>query len=323
MKRRLRRPFFDVLKIVTILLLIVSIVTAGVFLWNYISKPTNDDYINPDADKIQTFEYSVNNYTLFNLEQFNFEFILADIHITSNKAINLSLTNFRTSENIQLNSVNTYLQEIEQAGYNFGDYKVVFGLTSETTELDALIFIPIIDRTLDFIDLDITLNPLKTLSFDLKNPSSIGTLDNLGINEVNVNAEDVATVTFERDTMIGPEQFYQLDSSGNRVSSSFSSQSQIYGIKITIENLNADKFRITKAFIHTSSGETYLAVDNTYLIDGIDNLNNIYIETKSTGYLFFEVLGQNITVDNFESLELYFSNLDDTTPYLLNFKGAQ
>lgn len=323
MKRRLRRPFFDVLKIVTILLLIVSIVTAGVFLWNYISKPTNDDYINPDADKIQTFEYSVNNYTLFNLEQFNFEFILADIHITSNKAINLSLTNFRTSENIQLNSVNTYLQEIEQAGYNFGDYKVVFGLTSETTELDALIFIPIIDRTLDFIDLDITLNPLKTLSFDLKNPSSIGTLDNLGINEVNVNAEDVATVTFDRDTMIGPEQFYQLDSSGKKVEASFTSQSLILATKITIKNLTTDQFRITKAYVYSNDGIQYLAVDKSYLIDGADNLNNAYIETESSGFLFFEILGQNLTVDDFSYIELYFSNVTGDIPYKLSIKGTQ
>ncbi len=323
MKRRLRRPFFDALKIATILLLIASIVTLGVVFWNYISKPSETDYVNPDDDKIQTFDYSVNNYTLFDLEEFDFRFILADIHIESNKTINLSLSNFRTSENIQLNSVNTYIQAIEQAGYNFGNYSVVFGLTSTTVQLDALIFIPIIDDSLDYIDLDITLNPIKTLSFDLNNPSSTGTISNLGENEVNINAEDVAKVSFSNQLLVGTSQFYQLDENGLRISAPFSSQSRIYGVEITIKNLGSEPFRITQAYVHTKNSESFLVLSNTILVDGVDNINNVYIETESTGYLFFEVLGQDLTIDDFSSLDIYFSNLDLTTSYNLNLLEAQ
>lgn len=323
MKRKLRRPFLDVLKIVTILVLIASIVTLGVVFWNYISRPKTTDIEDTDQDKITTFDYSVNNYTLFDLEEFDFRFVLADIHIESNKTINLSLSNFKTSENIQLNSVNTYVSAIEQAGYNFGNYSVVFGLTSNTTELDALIFIPIIDDSLDFIDLDITLNPIKTLSFDLTNPSSTGSIANLGVNEVVVNAEDQAKVVFERDIMVGTEQFYQLDASGKRVPANFTSQSQVFAVKITISNLTSDKFRITDAYVYTNGGEQYLAVDKSYLIDGADNLNNLYIETENSGFLFFEVLGQSLTVEDFNYIELYFSNVSDGEPYKLSLTEVQ
>lgn len=323
MKRKLRRPFLDVLKIVTILVLIASIVTLGVVFWNYISRPKTTDIEDTDQDKITTFDYSVNNYTLFDLEEFDFRFVLADIHIESNKTINLSLSNFKTSENIQLNSVNTYVSAIEQAGYNFGNYSVVFGLTSNTTDLDALIFIPIIDDSLDFIDLDITLNPIKTLSFDLTNPSSTGSIANLGVNEVVVNAEDQAKVVFERDIMVGTEQFYQLDASGKRVPANFTSQSQVFAVKITILNLTSDKFRITDAYVYTNGGEQYLAVDKSYLIDGADNLNNLYIETENSGFLFFEVLGQSLTVEDFNYIELYFSNVSDGEPYKLSLTEVQ
>lgn len=315
MKRRLRRPFSIGFTIASILLLIATVVTISVIFWNSITQPNTTDIEDPKDDNIQTFDYSVNSYTLFDLDEFEFRFILADIHIESNKPINISLSSFKTSETIQLNSINNYLNFIEQAGYNFGSYEVVFGLSSENQVLDATIFIPIIDSSLSFIDVDINLNPAKTLSFDLSNPNNMGTINDLGINETNINPEDVAVVSFNRDTMVEKEQFYQLDSNGNRIPAIFTSQSLIYGVSINIENQGTDKFRITNAFLHSTNGATYLAIDKSYLVDGVDNLNNLYIEKNETGFLFFEVLGQDLTTESFSSLDIYFSNIESNIPY--------
>lgn len=323
MKQRIRQPFLSVFKIVMILLLIATIVTSSVLFWNFISAPKSFDDEVTDTKEIQSFDYSVNDYTLFDLEEFSFRFILANITVNSDRAINISLSNFRTSENIQLNSVNTYLNEIEQAGYNFGNYSVIFGLNSEASQIEATLFIPILDDSLDTIDLDITLNPNKTLSFDLNNPSGYGLLTDLGTNQVIVSPTNVAEITFLRELMVAPDQFYQLDSNGARIPANFSSQSQIYGVKIDIRNLGSEPFRITKAFITTRTNETYLAVDNNYIIDGVDNLNNSYIEIESSGYVFFEVLGVDFITEDFIRLDLYLSNLESDNPYQLDLLEAR
>lgn len=323
MKHRKTRPSRNTFKIVAIMLLIASIVAASVVLWSYISKTGASDTEEPGNDTIQTFDYSINNYTLFDLDNFEFRFILADIHIESNKPITLSLSHFKTSEAIQLNSVQPYLSSIEQAGYNFGNYSVVSDLISQTTQLDALIFIPIIDDSLESIDLDITLHPVKTLSFDLKKPSNLGIIENLGVNEEIANPASEAEASFVSSTMVGPEQFYQLDANNERIPSSFTSQTQILGVKITVKNPGKNDIKITKAYAHTDTGESYLAIDSSYLIDGVNILAGKDIGTEGTGYLFFEVLGQTLAPENFSSFDLYFSSSSQNDIHLITIKGVQ
>ena len=313
MKRRLRRPFLTVMKIVMLLIFITFSVVTTVFIWNLVSKTQDSEKIQTGDEKIQSFEYSINNYTLFDLDELDFRFMLASIHVKSNKAINLSLAHFTTSENFQLNAVDSYLLQLENLGYNFGDYPVVFGINSNDTQCDALLFIPIADSSLNQVDVTININPKSTLSFDLLNPSSVGTIGNLGLNPKNMTSADIAQVQILKGLEVGPENFYQLDSSGLRVQANFTAQSQIMGIKFTITNKTTESFRISKATLTASNGASYEAVDNTYLIDGIQNLSSILVETDATGYLFFEVLG-NERLSDLTSLNLTFSSTSDTIP---------
>lgn len=322
MKRRLRRPFLTVMKIVLLLIFISFSVVTTLFIWNLVNKTQESEKIQPGDEKIQAFEYAINSYTLFDLEELEYRFILASIHVTSNKSINLSLAHFTTSEGIQLNAVDNYLQQLESIGYNFGDYPVVFGINSQDTQSDALLFIPIVDRSLTYLDVDISLNPKSTLSFDLLNPSSIGKIGNLGVNPSNLNSGDIAEATILRGLEVSPDNFYQLDSSGLRVQANFTAQSQIIGIKFTLVNKTTESFRISKATLTATNGASYEAVDNTYLIDGIQNLSNILVETEATGYLFFEVLGSE-SLSDLTSLNLYFSTAENKEPLSVPLENLQ
>ena len=316
---KMKNTALNVIKTIFVLAVISFMIVAGIFIWNLIVKdPVTEDPIINDPTVQQTFEFTTNSFTLFEIEEFGFDFILADVHVKSNKAINISLSHFTTSENIQLNSVDQYLGQIEAAGYTFGDYALVFALNSPNTEMDALLFIPIINQDLSSLDVKINLYPSSTLSFDLSNPTSVGSKADLGISETGLDPNMVTSMTVLNKTTVSPTEFYQLDANGNRVEASFTSQSQIVAIKVKVENKLSESFRITKAFIKNGS-TLYDAVDNSYLIDGATNLNNVYINQTSEGYLFFEVLG-DVNLSDFTELQIYLSVTEDKF-YTLTLTG--
>lgn len=274
-------------------------------------------------DNKQTFEYTINRYTLFDLEDFDFRFVLANVRIESNKPINISLSAFKTSEGVQLNDIKDYISAIEQAGYNFENYPIVSELKTSSTILDALLFIPIKDESLETLNLDITLYPLKTLNLDLEHPTEVGIIENLMSQEPIKEEGKSADIAFVRNAMIGPEQFYHLDASGIKINSDFTSQSQILGVKVFIKNLKEEDLKITKAYAVTKTGEYYIAVDNTYLIDGIDNIAEKSFQSEITGYLFFEALGQSLTTDDFASINIYLQDSSKEMMMELKLEGVQ
>lgn len=293
-----------------ILATLITMIVLGVFLWSLVSDtPKEEEPPIVDPSVKQTFNFEVNDFTLFEIEEFGFDFILANIHVESNKAINLSLSHFVTSEGIQLNSVDTYLNTIESLGYNFGNYKPVFSLASTDSTLDVVLFIPIIDRDLSMLELNINIYPNHVINFDLNSPSKIGTKTDLGVNLSNIDPSMIASMKILNKTMVSPTEFYQIDSNGNRVEANFTSQSEIVAIKVEVTSKISESFRITNAQIK-NGGTVYDAVDKSFLIDGGVNLNNEYIYGSSTGYLFFEVLG-DVSLSSFTELHIYFSTNED------------
>lgn len=321
--KKQRQRFSSVLKILLILLLISMISIVGVFTWNLLSKkPDIDDVEDPD-DSIQTFEFEIEDYTYFKIEELSYDFILAEITVNSNKKINLSLSHFVTQESISLNSVDNFLNELEGLGWTLGRQDVVFNLSSDSTQLSAVVFIPIQERNLDKFLININLNPKSELNFDLTDVSKIGSKEMLGFTEQGLTPEQVAEIDVLFKSTVSPSDFYQLDANGQKIEASFTSQSQIIGIKLSIKNKLSEDFRITDARIKTKSGEFFDALNKNYLVEGVNNINNTYINGEMTGYLFFEVLGNDLTVDSFDIAEVYISALESDQFYRVDLSGGQ
>lgn len=308
--RKSQNTIKKILQSLLILATIITMVALGIFLWSLVSDtPKEEEPPIVDPSVKQTFNFEVKDFTLFKIEEFEFNFLLANIQIDSNKPINLSLSHFTTSEGIQLNSVDNYLNAIESAGYNFGDYNPVFSLSSSENILNAVLFIPIKDKKLDTLELNVNIYPSYTMNLDLTNPTKTGTKEDLGLNLSNIDPSMVASISVLRKTMISPSEFYQLDSNGNRVEANFTSQSQIIGIKIDVTSKISESFRITNAQIK-NGGMVYDAVNKSFLIDGVTNLNNEYINESATGFLFFEVLG-DVSLSSFTEVHIFFSTNED------------
>lgn len=300
-----------------------ALVVTGVFVWNLISKENPDGNITDPADTAQTFEFKIDDYTYFNLEGLDFGFVLAKLSVYSNKPINLSLSHFSTDGNITLNSVDTYLSALEAEGYSLSNQSVVFGLNSTSTQLSSVLFIPVADKSQTKSILNINLNPSAVLEFDLTDPSHQGTSEQLGVQTQANDPVSVADIRLLYKSMVSTSDIYVMDANGQKSQASFTSQSQVIGIKLSITNKLKDGFRITGARIKSKSGDTFDALSKDYLVEGIQNFSNQYIKGTQEGYLFFEVLGTELTVEDFTSVELGLSGLENGIFYTIDLSGGQ
>ncbi len=320
MMKKTHRAFYGATRIMIILFFTAMIILTAVFVWN-LADPLHQ---NPEPEQTddpketrQTFEFSTDTYTLYDLDELDFNFVIATLNVSSNQPINLSLSHFETSEFIKLNNVDYYLKRFEETGYYFKEQNLVFSLTSPDSSLQAILFIPILNKDADSIDITISLAPQRVLSLDLTQ-ATVGTLADFGVNQDNLNPEMIADITALFKSTVSTTEFYQLDQNGNRIEANFTSQSQIIGVKLSIENKSSIPFRLTKAVIKSSSANFYDAVDESYRIDGITNLSSMYITDTAEGYLFFEVLGQELNVDDFVEIDIYFSSTRDDRFYTLD-----
>ena len=307
----MKNTALTLLKTLFVLLVLSFMIVAGIFLWNLIVKdPLPDDPIINDPTVQQTFEFSVNEFTLFEIEEFGFDFILADVHVKSNKPINVALSHFTTSENIQLNSVDQYLGRIEAAGYTFGDYKLVFSLYSATTEMDGLLFIPIVNTEATSLDVKINLYPSSSLSFDLSNPTKLGSKSDLGISETGLEPEQVSTITVDEVFTISKSHFYTMDANGDRIDAFFVSNSKIVGVNLTVINKTANPFRIQNAILISSDAKSFALIDPSYQVDGYELIMNKYLSDTSSGYVFYEVFDQNFDINTITEIRILLSSMD-------------
>jgi hypothetical protein len=311
MMKKTQKTFIKVLQGLLVFATLVSMIVIGIFLWNLVSNTPNDDEpVIVDPTVKQTFDFSINNYTLFEIEEFGFDFILADIHVDSNKPINLSLSHFSTNEGVQLSSVNTYLNTIESKGYNFGDYDLAFALNSQTVEMDVLLFIPIINKDIDSIELLINLYPISSLIFDLNSPTSFGKLTDLVKIQQDLEPEEVSEIIVEDVFTISKSHFYILDENNVRSDAFFSSNSKIVGVKLTVINKTSNPFRIQNAILSSSDSNQFAIVDLNYIVDGYDLIMNEYLSNTTTGYIFYEIFDQNYDINNVTEINILLSSID-------------
>lgn len=315
----MKNTALNVIKTIFVLAVLSFMIVAGIFIWNLIVKePAIDDPIVDDPTVQQTFEFTVNEFTLFEIEEFGFDFILADIHVKSNKPINISLSHFTTSENIQLNSVDQYLGRIEAAGYTFGDYELVFSLYSSNTEMDGLLFIPVVNTEITALDLNINLYPSSILSFDLNNPTTVGTKSYLGVSETGLEPEQLAEVSFTQLISISNQNFYTLNENGDREQAFFTPNSRIFAVQLLITNKTDVTFWVRNAKLISDSNQEYSIINQDYLIDNFIKIINVPIESNLNGFIFFEILDSSIINSDIKELKLSLSSTETEKQLTVN-----
>lgn len=222
-------------------------------------------------------------YEVYRPDGQDFAFVIADLHVKGNEAINIPLSHFTTSEGIELDQVDSYVQALENSRYYLGKKNVWYSLVSEKNETDVNIFIPVKDTNAKEI----------TLKWDF------GT-DNSADFDLTKNLNDISELYYASQDVISDGKTYQM-----KVSNAFEitgdtlldqndneyivpSTARVFLFKVDAVSLWGDTVTVESASFESDSFSGQ--ADGSIHSLKYENMISKPITDSQSGYLFFVTL---------------------------------
>ncbi len=238
------------------------------------------------ASDLSGTSVTLNSYTVYDLEQVDFRFIIADIHVSSDAAINLSLSHFKTSEGIFLDQVSDYTSKLEAQSLYLGRQNVWFSMISQDTSTDTKVFIPVKDSSLTSITLSNDFQSNQTLSFNLSNPTGKASDLLYQADDVITDGSTYEMTVSEAFDITGMYLYQNVD--GEKQEYLLPSTTKVYAFHIQAVSLWGDSIVLDSAqYVTDGTGDTFDAMDASVEALKYSNILGLTISDKDDGYLFF------------------------------------
>ena len=284
------------LKLGLIAVLVVALLSTGFYVRSLMENLPKADGDDPIVKQVYTV--TLNDYKVYQFTDILYDFILANVTVTSNKAFTLPQDPFTTSENINLVNVPEYADPLTSKGYQLN-----CPLPASEAQLSKTycLFIPAVNRSLNELILKVDIDRIYNLSFNMNDVGHAGTRTMLGVVEP---VQDFTAVILDK-SLISIKSFYTVDINGDHLDAAFGSTSQVFGFQLTLENKSNKPFKIEEAQLTIDGKGTYQLVDPTYLIDEMTNLYNVDIPTMKSGYLFFDIPDETVDLYALQNAQIH------------------
>lgn len=274
----------NTLKISVITVLVVSLLSLGFFVRGLVENLPKEI---EEPEVIPEYKVTLDDYKVYQFNDVLYDFIMANVTVTSNVEFTLGQQSFTTSENINLINTPEYTDPLTSEGYQLQCPRP----SSETALTKTVcLFIPVVNRSLNEVILKVTIDRTYNLSFNMNDSAHAGNRTMLGMPEP--TKEFTATI-LDR-SLISTKAFYTINNDGDHIEAAFSSNTQVFGFEVTIENNSKKVFKIESCYLVIDGKDTFQMVDPSYLIDDQITLFNTDISTMETGYLFFDITDETI-----------------------------
>lgn len=284
---------------VVVLGILVIASTAYLFKISFFKSPAKEEIKLPEQGNLEKPEKSKDldkilvdlmDYKVYKFDDIDFKFVIAKIRVKAEgDSINVSLSNFRTSEGILLDQVDAYVQQLENKQYFLGKQNVWFELISTDSSYLANIFIPIKDGNQKDLIVDVNLGEKKQLKFDLTKTTSDSKLLKYVADDVISDGKTYQMKVSKAYDITG-EEFTVTFDDGYSEEYVVPSTSQIYSFDIEAVSLWGDELVIENARYVTDTSEVFEALPINIQSNKYVNLVGLKITDKSMGSLFFMTL---------------------------------
>jgi|GEM_PF-1285110 len=291
MMKNTRKTFIKVLQGLLVLATLITMIVIGIFLWNLVSNTPNDDE-PPIVNTEESFEFSIVDYEYFKFEDLDFNVLIATIRLNANYAYNIPLSKLKTSENIFLNDIDSYLSQLQEANYKPSNSGLVFSIYGSDSELqkDFTVFIPVRSKNLSKLTISSLVKPYSEMEFDLSDSSKWIDSSTLKIEDNTVSATDDLSAEFVFMDYYIQSNFYTLDANNKETTVDFPSNSKVLGVKLTINNSNSEiLYKINSAKILYPTDQVVNTLDSNIQLFYEVNLLTETLDDTAQGVLFFLV----------------------------------
>ena len=288
MMKKTQKTITKVFQGLLVIATLITMIVLGVFLWNLISNTPNEE--EPPIVTNQEHNFILEDYIYYKSDDLDFNFIIADIKLTSNVSIKLPLSTLTTSEGISLSSTDDYLSDLANSNYKPSNKGLSFSFNSDSKELSVTIFIPVESKVLSEIKLNSNVAPYSEIKINLSDSTKFGDITELKIEDTTIinNPNEDLSFKLEFSDYFEPSNFYTIGTDGKSMSVDISTNSKVFGIKYTVTNDSEFSYKISNAEIILDSNNFPL-MNPEYLLMSTTNLASISLLENQTGVLFFLV----------------------------------
>lgn len=271
-----------------VLATLITMIVLGIFLWNIISNTPNEE--EPPIVTKQEYNFVLDDYIYYKSDDLDFNFIIADIKVTSNVAIKLPLSTLSTSEGISLASTDNYLSELANNNYKPSKKGLSFSFNSDSKELSVTIFIPVQSKVLSELRVNSNVAPYSEIKINLNDSTKLGDITELKLEDTTIinNPNDDLSFTLEFSDYFEPSNFYTIGTDGKSMSVDIGTSSKVFGIKYTVTNDTDFSYKISDAQILLDTN-SFPLMNPEYLLMSTTNLASISLLESQSGVLFFLV----------------------------------
>lgn len=286
--KKTQKTITKVFQALLVLATLITMIVLGIFLWNIISNNPNEE--EPPIVTKQEYNFVLEDYIYYKSDDLDFNFIIADIKLTSNVAIKLPLSTLSTSEGISLASTDNYLSELANNNYKPSKKGLSFSFNSDSKELSVTIFIPVQSKVLSELRVNSNVAPYSEIKINLNDSSKLGDITELKLEDTTVinNPNDDLSFTLEFSDYFEPSNFYTIGTDGKSMSVDISTSSKVFGIKYTVTNDTDFSYKISDAQILLDTN-SFPLMNPEFLLMSTTNLASISLLDSQSGVLFFLV----------------------------------
>ncbi len=284
---------------------------------NDLSKETEmatiGNQVKPDkTENREALQIDLVDYTVYNLTDLDFQFVIARIRVKADSAINLDLSHFSTSEGIQLDQVDSYVDQLEQQALFLGKQNVWFEIVSQENSVLSNIFIPVKDKSASKVTLSADFNDL-TMEFNLKNPKGTKELLMYLPEDVITDGKTYQMKVSSAFKMTG-DRITRVYPDGYSEEYLVASTAEIHAFKVEAVSLWGDEVVIESAtYTVSATGEEFEAFNEQFTCEKYENLINQTITDTGSGVLFFETLNPSESPITYQGvLRLKIKGQDNT-----------
>ena len=274
-----------------VLATLITMIVLGIFLWNLISNTQNEEE-PPIVSKDESYEMSVVDYEYFKFDDLDFNVLIAKIKVQSKFEYNIPLSKLRTSENIYLNDIDSFLKTLQDSNYKPSDTGLVFSLDAKENELEKefTLFIPIRSKNINNLEVSSLVKPYSKLSFDLTDTNKWGDTQKLVIEEDTELASENISAEYILMDYYFQSNFYTMSEGNKETTVDFPTNTKVLGIKLILSNKSSTmQYKINKAKILYSDNQEVDTLDPEILLMYEVNLLTQTIAESVEGVLFFLV----------------------------------
>ena len=254
------------------------------------SASTSSSSSSAQSGQLSDAAVTLSSYDAYKLDDLDFSFIIAKVHVRASKTLTISLDHFTTSEGIKLNEVSSYKDQLTAKSYSLDSFNIASSLSGTTDEYDAVLLIPVKDKQTDAVTVACDFNAKNEMKFSLADANTSGTQL-----KKETPAEQTFSVTAENAIEIDPEDMLEA----NDASYFLPSTARVFAIHVNITAKSGQSVTVSSASIATDSYGTLKTERAEVHTSRYASLLDQTITDTGDGYIFLVLIDSGHTIGTF------------------------